>query len=368
MILGGGLSIFDDSGVPIGQTGDYTTVVIIHGLIWHGGTFAKLRPIARTLGVRVIALNRRDYPGARPYTAEERAILPSIPEDLKLPMDSNGTPLGTNTPDNFLRQRARELYDGLQALVEECNIPPLCPTSRKGGIVLVGWSLGCTWISALLSHVSAFPVGRIRLTAYIRRVVWQDPLSYVLGYPSPQDAYSPVLDTSLSLEERNRLFMKWLTSHYSHKRLDSPDGLERRTPLDHPLSTFDAMSQEERGSTMHVLPGAPGGSDWDVLFGCYFYGTFRKLRKGALFPPDAVGKGEDWRDIELRVLWGDQSVWATPYAITRLRQELGQADQEWKSHRPVNIVLVKGANHFAHWHHPELTLESHLTDKPDCNP
>ncbi|OSD05350.1 hypothetical protein PYCCODRAFT_1475403 [Trametes coccinea BRFM310] len=363
MIIAGGLSVFDDSGEPVGHDSNYTTIVIVHGLVWHGATFAKLRPIARARGVRVIALNRRDYPGARPYTSEERALLPSIPQDLKPPTAGDGTPLGAEGLDSYVRQRAHELYECLQALVEERNIPPFSPASKKGGIVLVGWSLGCTWISGLLAHVSSFPAGHARLQAYIRRVIWQDPLSHILGYAPPaRDPYVPTMNTSLEPQERMRVFTQWITSYFSHKHLDSEDGLERRTALRYPPSTFDAMSENDRRSTMHASPGAPGGSDWDLLFGSCLLGTVRNLRKGALYPPRADAKAEDWGNIELRVLWGDRSVWAVPYAITHLRQELAHADREGRDRRPVSVMRLRGANHFAHWGHPEQTLEAYLAD------
>ncbi|KAI0761772.1 hypothetical protein BD413DRAFT_616770 [Trametes elegans] len=75
----GGLHVLSDTGPPDGQD-VYTTLVFIHGYVWHGGAFGKLLPLAPHFGCRIIVLNRRDYPGASPYTAEERALLPPVPD------------------------------------------------------------------------------------------------------------------------------------------------------------------------------------------------------------------------------------------------------------------------------------------------
>ncbi|CDO68845.1 hypothetical protein BN946_scf184805.g54 [Trametes cinnabarina] len=362
MLTAGGLSVFRDSGAPEGHANDYTTVIIVHGFVWHGGIFAKLVPIARNRGVRIILLNRRDYPGSKPHTTEERGLLPPISEAP--PGDKDAIERGAEALEMFMRQRAFELYKCLQAVVEDRNIPPFRPASKTGGVVLVGWSLGSLFVNALLGYVSSFPVGRIRLVHFIRRVIWQDVPACLLGYPYPtQDPYNPLLDTSLNLEEKAHALMKWLTSYFSHADLDNPDALERRKALRHPSSALARMSNEEGECIMHVPPGSPGGSDWTLLFGCYIYGVFPRLRKRALYPAVADDMGEDWSNIELRHIWGDCTVWEVPYGVIQLRQELAKAEGEGRSVRPVTMVRLRGANHFAHWDHPEHTLDAYLTDK-----
>ena len=68
-----------------------------------------------------------------------------------------------------MKARARELYDYLVDLVRTQNIPRA--QGKAGGIVLAGWSIGATWITALLAHVAEFPVGDVRLGEYVRRLV-----------------------------------------------------------------------------------------------------------------------------------------------------------------------------------------------------
>ncbi|OSD00421.1 hypothetical protein PYCCODRAFT_1371045 [Trametes coccinea BRFM310] len=368
--LAGGLHVLADSGAPEGLD-HYPTVVIVHGYVWHGGIFAKLLPLAQPRGARVILLNRKDYPGAAPYTDEERTLLPPAVEQL--PTKESEIRSGTEKLEMFMEQRAQELYECLQALVVERRIPPACRTSQDCGIVLVGWSLGACWMTALLSHIARLPVGNVLLSDYIRRVVLYDALACLLGYPYPaQDPYNPFRDSTLTYEERGQVFTKWITSYFSHG--ETAERFERREALSTPLPTLASMSNEDFASTVHVPPGLPGGSDWTLLHDCLTYGTFTGLRERALFLPagfisedvaDNTARVDTCADVEIRSVWGDHSVWEVPYAVMMLRQEVNEANKHGKVTRPVSMLCVKGANHFAQWDYPERVLDAFLTDNVD---
>lgn len=129
----------------------------------------KLQPLAATYRVRIIALNRREYPGSVPYTAEERALLPPVPD--KPLTDADQIRSAQQMLETFMRDRARELYQTVEGLVVERNLPPAGTGSQTSGIVLVGWSLGATWMTSLLAHIAEFSVGAVNLRDYVRRVV-----------------------------------------------------------------------------------------------------------------------------------------------------------------------------------------------------
>lgn len=129
----------------------------------------KLQPLAATYGVRIIALNRREYPGSVPYTAEERALFPPVPD--KPLTDADQIRSAQQMLGMFMRDRARELYQTVEGLVVERNLPPAGAGSQTSGIVLVGWSMGATWMMALLTHIAEFPVGAVNLRDYVRRIV-----------------------------------------------------------------------------------------------------------------------------------------------------------------------------------------------------
>ncbi|KAI0831903.1 Alpha/Beta hydrolase protein [Trametes gibbosa] len=368
MSTAGGLYVHHDSGAPADH-GDYTTLMIVHGYVWHGGTFSKLLPLAAAQGVRVILLNRREYPGTTPYTEEERAMIPHVPD--KPLTDEEQIRSGKRMLLSFMRDRALELYRTIEGLVVERHIPAARPGSQAGGIVLVGWSMGATWMTALLTHVSEFPVGALNLRDYVRRVVLSDPPSSLLGYPYPkEDPYNPFFDTSLTHEERLKVFTHWITSYFAHG--DAPDALERRRGLQTPPPTIQSMSTEDFEATVHVPPGVPGGADWTLLLGCITLGAYAPLREGALYlPADAEGKktlaGDEWRDVEVRYVWGDRSVWEVPYAAQLLRKEAGDAEKRGRPFRRLTFSCIRGANHFAQWDYPEESLRAFLVGPEGCD-
>lgn len=166
---------FTDTGAVPGST-DYTTVVFIHGFAWHGGTpniairrdteangapgnFQRLIPYAAKHNVRIVSINRRDYPGAEPYTDEERAQLKS----------AGGSPQGREILLGYMADRAKELHEFLVKFITSEGIPPA--DGNKGGIVLVAWSFGGTWLTAWLANLSKMPVNDVELGEYVRRTV-----------------------------------------------------------------------------------------------------------------------------------------------------------------------------------------------------
>lgn len=44
MASASGLHIFQDTGAPAGST-DYTTLVVIHGIVWHSGEHSLSLPL-----------------------------------------------------------------------------------------------------------------------------------------------------------------------------------------------------------------------------------------------------------------------------------------------------------------------------------
>ncbi len=80
-----------------------------------------------------------------------------------------------------MKERAREFYDYLVDLVKAGGV--VRAQGKKGGLVLAGWSLGATWLSALLTHVASFPIGDVDLKEYVRRIVYYGELIVVSVRP-----------------------------------------------------------------------------------------------------------------------------------------------------------------------------------------
>ncbi|KAI0738097.1 hypothetical protein C8Q80DRAFT_1222720 [Daedaleopsis nitida] len=160
------LGVALDSGTPHGSA-DYTTVVILHGFVWHGETAS----LGKQHNSRIIVLNRRDYPGSTPYSDEERAALARLVAASPGPEETQQQALA------FMRDRE----------------------AKTGGIILVGWSFAVVWMLAFLAHTETFPTGDVDLGEYVRRVVLYDG---AMGHAPPPNHYHPLSDTTLPAEER----------------------------------------------------------------------------------------------------------------------------------------------------------------------
>ena len=117
--------------------------------------------------IRVILVNGPDYPGATPYNLEERVRLFSVLAEATTNGDAALPKMVA-----FLKEDARKLHRLLTSLVADSKIPRARPEHNSGGIVLVGWSLGVRWLTALLANVTSFPDDSVDLSSYVRRVVF----------------------------------------------------------------------------------------------------------------------------------------------------------------------------------------------------
>ena len=141
-------------------------------------------------------------------------------------------------------------------------------------------------------------------------------------------------------------FGVWVSGHYDNG--DSPNKY-RYTPLTSPPPTVSVLTQEERESAVHPVPGDPrGGSDQLLLRGGGGSGVFAAIRKNALrlLPQNTQSVGDPWRDVEVRHLWCDRSPWLMQWAEANMRKELEEETRAGIALRPVTFFRLRGANHF----------------------
>ncbi|TFK81803.1 hypothetical protein K466DRAFT_557458 [Polyporus arcularius HHB13444] len=349
------LRTFLDSGAPAGST-DYTTLVVIHGWGFHGGNFKKLIPLASKSDARIVLPNRRDYPGSIPFTTEERA------EFARLADTPAGSPGATERMEVVMKERAREFYDYLVDLVKAGGV--VRAQGKKGGLVLAGWSLGATWLSALLTHVASFPVRDVDLKEYVRRIVYYDASYVCHGYIIPKGLYHPLHDPTLAPAEKTEQFGKWVSAYFAHGDVERSGiaALESRHYLESPSPTITRMTADEIAESAYPAPGEQGGSEHGIAMASITHGTYASLRKGAFLLRDLPSGTDDWRDVEIRYLWGDASTWEMPLAYRTLFEELEETRKAGRAVRKVEWVRFRGANHFAHWDLPDKTLREFLGD------
>lgn len=119
--------------------------------------------------MRLIVLNRRDFPGSAPYSDDEHAqlnkALQGPPEETKK----------LYVP--FMKERSKEFVEFLGALIEKEKIPCVDETGR-GGIVLTSWSMGAFWLVPFLKDVASISeAAGVELQKYISRAVLYGELS-----------------------------------------------------------------------------------------------------------------------------------------------------------------------------------------------
>ncbi|TBU29253.1 Alpha/Beta hydrolase protein [Dichomitus squalens] len=351
-----------DSGAPHGLT-VYTTVVVVHGLMWQGANFKKLLPLATQQRTRFIAVNRRDYPGSTPYTPDERAqferLAASSPNDAGAQAEAV----------EVMRDRARELYDYLVDLIQSEDIP-LSRTEgedARGGIILVGWSFGSVWATAFLAHAPSFH-SDIHLSKWVRRVVFYDSSAGFLGQAVPPGMYLPFVDQSMPPAERTHAFHMWATKYFGHGEPIAIETLETRDGLEQPGSTLKRISEKEFAESTCDDPGRlPHGSDALILRLCTVHGLFTQLKDGSLYlrPGKADEPMNDWQDVDVRILWCDHSIWTMPWGARNVAEELNAAKAAGKATQKISSIRLRGANHFAHWDFPEKTLRAFLGDEEE---
>jgi len=159
----------------------------------------RLLPLAPQYGIRIVLLNRHDYPGSEPLSDDEF-------QPYQTAASSEDVAIALAATRTCARDRAHELYEFLQTFVEHEKI------SAKGGIVISGWSLSGTLVTAFLAYANTFPPGKIDLIPYIRYCIMYNTPSRTLGYAPPvRTMYNPLADESLPPASRLAAFNRWVT-------------------------------------------------------------------------------------------------------------------------------------------------------------
>ncbi|KAI0261748.1 alpha/beta-hydrolase [Gloeopeniophorella convolvens] len=338
-----GVFAYLDSGAPpTGTSGDYTTLVLLHGYGRPADIFGRLLPLANGgVSSRIVLINRRGYPGSDPFTDEELAALSPTVQDASE---------GSKSAAHFMKERARELYDFLGRLIKSGGL-------SDNSVIIGGFSIGSSWMTALLAHAASFGAEDFNLAQYIRRVVLLDPPSVATGYPFPEGAYYPLTDPSFTPEERPKHFGRWVSGYFAHGEV--PWALSFRDPLDAPSPTNERMSAGELARTIYAPGGASGSADSLIASAGQKYGVFDELRRATVFRPQESA----WGDVELRYIWCDRSAWPVPWGFRSFRVEVEEARGSGQYVRKHSVVRVRGANHYPHWEAPAETLRLLLSDE-----
>ncbi|KAH9475299.1 hypothetical protein JR316_0012410 [Psilocybe cubensis] len=341
---------YTDSGLPT-QCEEYSTLFVIHGhsfhsgksgILWYSlglnplclrlGIFSTLFPVASKESLRVICLDRREYQGSTPYTAEELRIIHEGTDAERL---------------DLLTFEGVYLALGIEGLIRELDLPP----GSGGG--LVGWSMGNMFSLAVINAINhrAIPedvrsrlknLEGTQLLTYIA-----DPPFQVLGLDSPPEYYSPLWDDDIPEGDRGSAFAHWISSYFNHDM----EALAQRDPSKlnkrHPSSkkpTAERMTIDELVAVTDFRPGPK----CDTAFGGPGYHTAQRLNyQNALF--GAAPNSRNWHLRNVVHLYGVESAWSIIYTVWVL-------EDEDKTTKRIEFKAIQGVNHFMMWDEPEITV------------
>lgn len=119
--------------------------------------FKRLLPLASQYNIRLVLVNRRDYPNSSPYTDKDLEKLNSSDDWAQ---------------DEFAKGRAQEYATFIRRFVEQESTPEMTVDGKDGGIVLLSWSSGVAYTIPLLSFADSLPEDlRDAIEPYLRLYV-----------------------------------------------------------------------------------------------------------------------------------------------------------------------------------------------------
>ncbi|TFK73220.1 alpha/beta-hydrolase [Pluteus cervinus] len=320
---------FVDTGAVPGSN-NYTTLVMYHGACFNSETFKKLLPLAPASNIRLVTVNRRNYPGSSPFT----------PADI--------TNLATKAG---LDQMATDVAGFLTWFVDHNDIPRASADGKSGGLAVLGWSMGSCSLVAFLGQPDVVGAQTYtKLEPYLRKAIIYDSPSLGLGFESPPHLrLMPFIDptkgnTPEAVDVQG--FADWVGSHYSHPGdIDTND-----------ISALDTVSKGTRPHTS-VLSDAERKTiiQFDKLgFEMALTPVLHLIREQT----DKALLDETYAKSVLPKLTVVHFVclstgWMPLYGLQQVRKAREELIAKGKVLRPYEVVKLPGEDHFAHWEAPE---------------
>ncbi|KAJ7745424.1 hypothetical protein DFH07DRAFT_833580 [Mycena maculata] len=319
---------FTDTGAPA-NAANYTTLILVHGHTYHGNVFQRLLPLAPARSLRIICINRREYPGSTPHTAEELRVYASGSDQERIAL---------------LNEAGVDYALAVDGIVRECSLP------STGSVALVGWSLGNTFTIAAMASITSLPAAtRERLQSFVKTIIIWDPPSMALGIASPPKGYLPLYDLDLPPAARGPAFGKYVESYFVHGNLSTrdPEQLNYRDTDPSKKATFEDMPLDE---LLTLVDFNVGDKCDTILTQPPFAHAVAALVHKALFDPAVRAM---WKDTKVTSMFGTANAWPVYIALWNIQERV----EAMKGHSPFTFRSIEGANHFPMWEDPGLTLD-----------
>ncbi|TFY81665.1 hypothetical protein EWM64_g2344 [Hericium alpestre] len=360
---------FEDTGALLGI---YTTLVIVHGSGYNSGIFKPMFVHAAAHGLRLVTVNRREYPNSTPLPDHELAMMRG--GDIE-------------AGKIFLRRRSLEVGQFLKWFLQKETISPISTSAGgkdEGGLVLLGWSSGWVHIAPLLAYADELPDDIVNaLTPYLKglcsygacyqspprstisdsrtgqrtRFHFEDAPDLLMGFPrtgSSKDWYTAIPDDSLTLPEYCAWFINSVTSYYDHPGLQTRDfdGFAQTGIANPPTDkrrTHDRMSLLDQEA---------------ILCASAIERLERHLHKAPpeifLFATEKIfdrANAAIWPKCKMYAVLCEETLWTCLLGgwqfedMYQRKKERGEVDRE------LEVLAMPGCNHFPHWDKLELTCK-----------
>lgn len=314
---------YSDSGSP-NDSGNYSTLLIIHGSGYNGHGFQRMQAAGIKQNIRTFTINRPEYAGSTKYTD---AQIQEIVEGRKV----------------FLDRFQLQLAHLLNLIISEAKVPQFDKSKKTGGIVIMGWSLGASFGLTLLGDPDIIPRELYNvIEPEVTDLILYDPPHVSLGYPASAefDKFTiwnqPGKSEAMIYDE----FITWVSSYYDHKDTNSVDieKLDMRSRGD--MCTLDHMSQEEIDL---AFDGVAAGRADLPMFAPPMQRTLAKLRIAALLDENLARTF--FPNVKISLIQGLRTQWCSIIGRNFLRKDYEGAT----SVRPIRFVEIPSGNHFLHY-------------------
>lgn len=173
-----------------------------------------------------------------------------------------------------------------------------------------------------------------------------------MGAGPAQGAYHPFRDTSLSVEERVKLAMVWLSYYFTNAGdLDqvTPEFLQTRVALHETAASQEGTMDASKTPTLLKMSKeeVDSSKDGDALVRSSLPilrsspAVFRQNFERALFDTEGV-----LPSVKVVVAWCDESMGDSVWAAKLINDQLKAEQPKGKIRRDITMHRMEGANHF----------------------